>query len=80
MFITYKALHAGIPVILVNPRDTSRRCFQCGYADKANRKNQATFHCQNPACAHTAAADVNAAQNIAFWAEVSQPIASPLRR
>ncbi len=78
--ITYKALNAGIPVILVNPRDTSRRCFQCGYTDKANRKSQATFHCQNSTCGHTAAADVNAAKNIAFWAEVSQPIASPLRR
>ncbi|MBA3469696.1 MAG: IS200/IS605 family element transposase accessory protein TnpB [Herpetosiphonaceae bacterium] len=79
-YITYKAQQVGIPVILVNPRDTSRRCFVCGHIDNANRKTQAAFHCQNPSCGHIAAADVNAAKNIAFWAEVSQPIASPLRR
>ncbi len=78
-YLVYKTEQAGIPLILVDPRNTSRRCCVCGYIDKANRKNQAEFHCQNPSCGHTAAADVNAAKNIAFWAAVSQPIASPLR-
>jgi putative transposase len=77
-FVTYKAQQAGVEVILVEPRHTSRRCFVCGYTAKANRPNQATFRCQ--VCNHTAAADVNAAKNIAFWAAVSQPIASPRRR
>ncbi|HYF64243.1 MAG TPA: transposase [Herpetosiphonaceae bacterium] len=77
--VTYKAQQAGVPLILVDPRITSRRCFACGYTDKANRPNQATFHCQNPACGHSDAADVNAAKNIAYWAVVSQPIAPVLR-
>lgn len=29
-FMTYKAIRAGIPVILVDPRDTSRGCPECG--------------------------------------------------
>ena len=78
-FVTYKAQQAGVPLILVDPRNTSRRCFACGYTDKANRPNQATFHCQHPSCGHIDAADVNAAKNIAYWAAVSQPLASPLR-
>ena len=78
-YLTYKAQQAGIPLILVDPRNTSRRCSLCGYLDKANRTSQAEFHCQNPSCGHIAAADMNAAKNIAFWAAVSQPIAPILR-
>ncbi|MBA3468675.1 MAG: IS200/IS605 family element transposase accessory protein TnpB, partial [Herpetosiphonaceae bacterium] len=78
-YLAYKAQQAGIPLILVDPRNTSRRCSVCGYSDKANRTTQAEFHCQNPSCGHIAAADVNAAKNIAFWAAVSQPIAPILR-
>ena len=78
-YVAYKAQQAGVRVEVVDPRNTSRRCFVCGHIDKANRPNQATFHCQNPSCGHTAAADVNAANNIASWAAVSQPLASPLR-
>jgi putative transposase len=76
-YVAYKAQQAGIPLILVDPRNTSRRCFQCGHTAKANRPTQATFRCQ--ACQHIAAADVNAAKNIACWAAISQPIASPPR-
>lgn len=78
-YLDYKAQQAGVRMDLVDPRNTSRRCFVCGHIDKANRPNQATFHCQNPSCVHTDAADVNAAKNIAFWAAVSQPIAPILR-
>lgn len=61
-FITYKAQRAGIPVVLVDPRNTSRRCPQCGYTDKANRPKQATFQCVSCGCAGHA--DTIAAENI----------------
>jgi IS605 OrfB family transposase len=64
-FLSYKAVQAGVLVVVVDPRDTSRTCAVCGYCDPANRVVQARFHCQNPDCGHTAAADTNAAVNIA---------------
>jgi IS605 OrfB family transposase len=60
--ITYKARLAGVPVALVDPRNTSRTCSQCGHCAKANRKTQAEFHCLS--CGHQANADLNAAQNL----------------
>ena len=36
--ITYKAERAGVRLVLVDPRNASRTCPQCGYVDKANRK------------------------------------------
>lgn len=61
--IVYKAADFGIPVIFVNPRNTSRTCSQCGYCDKDNRKSQASFQCLS--CGFLANADYNAACNIA---------------
>ena len=65
VFIAYKAQREGVQVAYVDPRDTSRTCAVCGHCEKANRPNQAHFHCRNPLCGHTAAADTNAAVNIA---------------
>jgi IS605 OrfB family transposase len=61
-FLTYKAKLAGVPVIAVDPRNTSRSCPECRVIDKANRKTQETFSCTS--CGHTAAADFAAARNI----------------
>lgn len=61
--IKYKAALAGIQVILIDPRNTSRECSICGYVDKRNRPNQETFSCKN--CGYSANADVNAARVIA---------------
>ena len=73
-FIRYKAKAAGVPVVLVDPRNTSRFCPICGNIDKANRKSQAKFVCTK--CGHTANADINAAINIANrGAAVIQPYA-----
>jgi IS605 OrfB family transposase len=72
-FLTYKAKLAGIPVILVDPRYTSQRCFVCGHTEKGNRKNQSEFLCR--ACGHTTHADVNAAKNISRAAFI-RPIVS----
>jgi transposase len=61
-FIDYKARAAGVPVILVDPRNTSRTCPACGHVDKANRKSQAEFRCTSCCCAghadHFAAVEI----------------------
>jgi len=45
-FILYKAQLAGVPVIFVNPKNTSRTCSRCGYVSKSNRKSQSEFVCK----------------------------------
>jgi IS605 OrfB family transposase len=71
-FIQYKALLAGVKVILVNPAYTSQECSICGYVDKSNRKSQSDFHCQ--LCGFATNADYNASINISRKAVVNQPI------
>jgi IS605 OrfB family transposase len=61
-FVSYKAKRAGVPVVFVDPRNTSRECRKCGCIDKRNRPDQATFKCIS--CGHSANADTNAALNI----------------
>lgn len=71
-FIEYKAAIAGIRVVKVDPRNTSRTCNQCGHCDKANRQSQAQFVCQS--CGHKANADENAAKNIRDKGYVNGPM------
>lgn len=71
-FVTYKATLVGIPVVLVDPRNTSRTCSVCGHCEKANRKSQAEFQCCQ--CGHHANADLNAARNIRAKALVKAPM------
>jgi transposase len=61
-YIGYKAERAGVPVVEVNPRSTSRECPECGHIDKRNRRTQAVFQCRG--CGHTGHADCVAAENI----------------
>jgi putative transposase len=61
-FVSYKAELAGVAVVTVDPRNTSRTCAACGHCVKSNRKSQAEFACK--ACGHRAHADRNAALNI----------------
>lgn len=61
-FIEYKSKLLGVPVVSVDPRNTSRTCAECGHCEKGNRRNQSKFVCQS--CRHTANADHNAARNI----------------
>ena len=70
-FITYKAKRAGVPLLCVDPRNSSRACSCCGYVDKRNRRSQAVFSCLQ--CGHTANADYNAARNLATRGSVSTP-------
>jgi len=59
--ISYKSNLYGKHLILVNPQNTSRRCFNCSHAEKGNRNGQ-LFHCLN--CGHKMGADLNASINI----------------
>ena len=72
MFVDYKAKIAGVPVVFVDPRNTSRTCPSCGHVAKANRPTRDEFRCES--CGFAGAADHIAAMNLAFRAEVSQPI------
>ncbi|MFE7331940.1 RNA-guided endonuclease InsQ/TnpB family protein [Streptomyces sp. NPDC057565] len=57
-----KAESAGREVMAVDPRNTSRRCPECGHTAKENRPTQAKFHCVS--CGHTAHADTVGALNV----------------
>ncbi len=62
--IENKAKEKGIKVVYIEPQYTTLRCSKCGYIDKENNPNQATFICQS--CGFKANADYNASQNIAI--------------
>ena len=71
--LRYKAERAGVPVVFVDPRHTSRQCPACRHTVRANRPTQALFRCV--ACGYSGAADYVAAVNIAVrgWAAVNRP-------
>jgi len=71
-FVAYKALRAGVPVVLVDPAYTSRTCSACGCCEKKNRKNRNDFVCVH--CGFSLPADHNAAINIKTRASVRMPI------
>jgi len=73
-FVQYKGLLAGVPIVLVDPRDTSKTCSRCGHCSKSNRSTRDEFRCSN--CGHVAPADWNAAVNIAAKAAVNRPMVS----
>jgi putative transposase len=60
--IVYKARVAGVPILFVDPRNSSRMCPACGNCAKANRPNQATFSCQS--CGFSGLADYIASLNL----------------
>ena len=61
--VKYKAARTSIGVLLVDPRNTSKMCSQCGHISRSNRPDQANFRCVK--CGFQLNADVNAARNIA---------------
>lgn len=61
-FLEYKARLAGVFIVAVDPRNTSRTCSACGHCEKANRKDQASFECRH--CGYSTNADFNAALNL----------------
>src|SRR5215212_1138641 len=70
-FIEYKARRAGVTVLIVDPRNTSRECSECGHVSKSNRPSQAIFECAR--CGYAAHADSTAARTIAGRAAVMLP-------
>ena len=71
-FLTYKAVLAGVPLVKVDPRNSSRECSKCGHTKKLNRPSQSKFRCKS--CGYEANADFNAALNIRSRASVNRPI------
>jgi IS605 OrfB family transposase len=75
LFVQYKALIAGVPVVFVPPAYTSQTCSRCGHLHPVKGKsyrNGKRFKCGH--CGFEHDADVNAAKNIAaLGASVSSP-------
>ncbi|RIH79217.1 RNA-guided endonuclease InsQ/TnpB family protein [Meiothermus hypogaeus] len=71
--LAYKAQRAGVRVVFVDPRNSSRECPCCGHAEKANRPDQSTFRCR--VCGFADHADKVAALNLRVrgWAAVNPP-------
>ena len=68
-FLQYKARLRGIPIVFVEPRNTSKECSRCGSEGARIGKN---FVCQ---CGHVDHADANAGFNIAMRPNIGQSIA-----
>jgi len=58
--LAYKCAEHGGTLLMVDPRNSSIECAQCGHVAKENRIGQARFHCTS--CGLVANADTNAAQ------------------
>jgi len=75
MFVQYKAIIAGVPVVFVPPAYTSQTCSRCGHLHTVKGKsyrNGKRFKCGH--CGFEHDADINAAKNIAaLGLSVSQP-------
>lgn len=61
-FIAYKCEAAGVPLHVIDPRNTSRTCLVCGHCAKENRCRQSEFLCVE--CGFQANADFVGSQNI----------------
>ena len=62
-YIEYKAETEGLFVETTNPKNTSKRCAECGFIHDNNHSSRDTFECQQ--CGNRNHADYNAAKNIA---------------
>jgi IS605 OrfB family transposase len=62
--VEYKAEEEGICVKFVSPKNTSRRCPECGHTSDRNRVQQVRFECES--CGATANADYVGAKNIGW--------------
>ncbi|MDG4534210.1 transposase [Streptomyces sp. AV19] len=66
-FVEYKAKRAGVPVLFVDPRNTSRQCSECKHTHRSNRVSQSWFACRS--CGAVVHADHNGSRNIAHRAD-----------
>ena len=67
VFVEYKAQRVGVPVVHVDPRNTSRQCSECWHTHRTNRVTQAKFVCKS--CGTALHADINGSRNIAHRAD-----------
>jgi len=63
LFLAYKCVGAGVPLLLVNPAYTSRMCHRCLHIGDRSGKR---FTCLNADCRWWGDADLNGARNIAL--------------
>jgi putative transposase len=70
-FVEYKGRLAGVPVVFVDARNTSRTCSRCGHCEKENRKSRSEFLCLH--CGFSENADRNAARNVRDRANLRWP-------
>lgn len=68
-FVEYKARRVGVPVVFVDPRNTSRQCSECWHTHRTNRVTQARFVCRS--CGTVMHADHNGSRNIAHRGEAA---------
>ena len=61
-FAAYKLAERGKLLVKVSAAYSSQECAECGHTEKANRPDQARFHCQK--CGHRNNADTNAGKVI----------------
>jgi len=73
--VTYKSRLLGVPVMFVDPRNTSRTCPACGCIDKKNRSTRDTFTCI--VCGFTDNADTNGAVNLRQRARSAAAVDQP---
>jgi IS605 OrfB family transposase len=62
-YVEYKAEMEGLFVETTAPKNTSKRCSECGFTHSHNRPSRDTFECQR--CKNRNHADYNAAKNVA---------------
>ena len=79
--LTREAAKRGIPVVAVDPKNSSRTCSKCGTVSKKSRKSQARFECV--ACSWRGNADVNAGVVLQFrayqqWVDPAAVLGLPL--
>jgi IS605 OrfB family transposase len=74
--VEYKANAEGISIKFVDPKNTSRRCPECGHTSEGNRVRQAEFECES--CGTTQNADYVGAKNVG-WRYVRRGLQSSRR-
>ena len=80
-FIAYKCEAAGVPLSVIDPRNTSRTCVACSHCARENRRSQSEFLCVG--CGFQANADHVGASNIRrrgleARGELSRPLSAPV--
>ena len=74
--VEYKTEAEGISVELVDPKNTSRRCPECGHTSRGNRVRQAEFECES--CGATQNVDYVGVKNVG-WRYVRRGLQSSRR-